>query len=747
MGTRPESKLCLTSPKVDVLFLRELGGIILNRLSIFLILSAALGTLNSVSSFAQSPTQDLPAVVIAAERSANFTEEEKSATTNNITIDQKIIQASMAENLSELLTELGFATEAAPTDYDENVALMRGFGTEHLNTEVNGNLLILINGRRSGIASTRQIVLDNVERVEIIRGPEMYKYSMGSPGGVINVITRRGGPSQLSGTVKFGAGSYKAWKSGLSLNGLTNNFDYNLGYTHSATDDDYKDGDGRKVHNTKTEGTDNVFLNIGYTFNNTHRIGLDAFYYRVDKAHQPSYRDDDGDVQAASYANRESKMLTLTYEGSTDDRQWSWNSSVGYSNDLHEIFNTMRYPRVQEVKTKLAKAGLSYSGDTFDMNGGVDFVSYDVQNAANSNTLFYQNTNWRMTKHDTSSSYIFGAYLTGKLKLIEDKLNISGGVRFERAGAKDKSVGDEDWARYPYFNSQGITRRDQLPAKRSFSGLSPSLGVSYQPVEWLNLRANYTKGWRAPSGRQLFASFRTEGYGAGGDPRLKPEKTDSYEIGFDIKVDHFNLSGTYFFEDIRDFIYIYYYANPTPQNPNGTGRVMRNVDKRYQAGFEAQTSVNVAGLMGYDKFSLTPYLNLTHMTKKEEQIKKGGPGLDGWWWPITRMPDTVMNFGLRFAHFDWHFTANLNFVYNGLRLPGRGNAGPNEHYNDIEFGKTTVVNLILTKRLWEFANNSSLNLKVNLINIFDKVYSYRDKIPDTYAYPGRNFYATVSYNF
>lgn len=329
---------------------------------------------------------------------------------------------------------------------------------------------------------------------------------------------------------------------------------------------------------------------------------------------------------------------------------------------------------------------------------------------------------------------------------MEERLNFTGGLRYEHAEARDKSVGDEDFASYAYFSSQGLTDRSQLPTKRSFDHLSPSLGASYMATDWLKLRANYTQGWRAPSGRQLFASKNTEGYGAGGDPRLKPEKTHSYEAGFDVNVKDFNFSATYFFNDVKNFIYLYFY-------PQSSGRVMRNVGQRYQAGFEIQTSANLAGLMGYDSFELRPYVGLTHMTKREERIKAGGQGLDDLWWPITRMPDTVMNYGLKFTHFASHFSANLSFNYSGSRLPGRGNAtlDPLNHYSVIEFGKINVANLSLSKRLWEFPDDSNVVLKVNVNNIFDKVYSYRDKVGhganDTYPYPGRNFYATLSYNF
>ena len=127
--------------------------------------------------------------------------------------------------------------------------------------------------------------------------------------------------------------------------------------------------------------------------------------------------------------------------------------------------------------------------------------------------------------HPTSRTRLFGAYVVGTLKLMEDKLHLSGGLRYEQARAKDLSVGDEHYADVPWFNSQGITARDQLPTSRKFDHLSPSLGVAWLPVDGFKLRANYTQGWRAPSGRQLFASSFYEDYGAPGDPRIDPERT------------------------------------------------------------------------------------------------------------------------------------------------------------------------------------------------------------------------------
>ena len=161
----------------------------------------------------------LPDTIITAKQSvlSALSAESKSATTHNVLINRAAIDAGTASNLTQLLVEQGIAAEVAPTDYDENVILLRGFATEHLNTEANGSVLILIDGRRSGVASARQIALDNIERVEIVRGAQMYKYAMSSPGGIINIITRKGGLTPASGKVYAGFGSYGAWKTGATV--------------------------------------------------------------------------------------------------------------------------------------------------------------------------------------------------------------------------------------------------------------------------------------------------------------------------------------------------------------------------------------------------------------------------------------------------------------------------------------------------------------------------------------------------
>lgn len=691
----------------------------------------------------------LPEVVVG---SGSFTEQERAQATSTFLIDKEVIERSAAENLSELLIEQGIAVEATPTDHGENTTLLRGFHTEHLMTEANGKLLILIDGRRSGVASTRQIALHNVERIEILRGPDMFRYSMGSPGGIINVVTRRGGPDRLGGSVRLGYGSHDASRAGFDLGGQSGGVDYAFGYEHGTVRDDYRDGDGKRVHNTRTDGTDRASFNLGYTFGERHRIGIDGYHYAVDKAHRPSYVDEEGEIRNNSYTDRETQFLHLNYEGASENGRLSWRGNVGWGKDLYETYEaSSRYPKGQEARSKRAQGSMTYTSERFDLSGGLDYIKYELENSSTARGTFLQkNTGldpqWRglgFPMHPTSSTTLWGAFLVGTLKLDDGRLNLSGGLRYEHADAKDLSVGDEHYNRVAYFSSRGITGRSQLPTSRSFDHVSPTLGISYLPADWVKLRANYTQGWRAPSGRQLFASSFYEDYGAPGDPRLKPELTDAFEAGFDLARDRWRFSATYFHYEIDDNIYIY--PGVRTDGSGAQGRVMMNVDRRVQDGFEVQASATLRELPGLGGLELQPYVNAIHMTRKEEVIEEGGPGWLGRWWPITRMPDTAIGYGLRFSHAGAKFSGHLGFNYYGEQYGGRANVTDGDL---VGFGKFTVANLSMRKRLWESGSSDSVDLKIDVNNLFDKTYSYLGRVPtDAYAYPGRNLHATLIYSF
>ena len=92
---------------------------------------------------------------------------------------------------------------------------------------------VLIDGVRvksltSGDFDFADLTLDDIERIEVLRGPQSTLYGADAIGGVVNVITKRGkGPP--SGFLDFEAGNYETFRERAGVSGSTGPWSYSLG--------------------------------------------------------------------------------------------------------------------------------------------------------------------------------------------------------------------------------------------------------------------------------------------------------------------------------------------------------------------------------------------------------------------------------------------------------------------------------------------------------------------------------------
>src|SRR5208283_4409177 len=191
----------------------------------------------------------LQEVVVTATR---YDENTAAIPANVSVITEKDIMESNAQNIPDLLrNQVGVLVNDITGSGRFYTVDLSGFGeTSPLNT------LVLVDGRRINQADLSGvdwmlIPLEDVERIEIVRGAEgSVLYGDNAAGGVINIITKQG-PGGLKAGANLAAGSYGTFKAGSYVSGNLHDLSLRLSGNY-LTSDGYRD-------NSKTVAKDTDF--------------------------------------------------------------------------------------------------------------------------------------------------------------------------------------------------------------------------------------------------------------------------------------------------------------------------------------------------------------------------------------------------------------------------------------------------------------------------------------------------------
>lgn len=188
----------------------------------------------SVLAFSQSQlvvasSASLDTVVVTATRTATTVNESVSSVR---VIDRQQIEKSHARSLPELLSGVAGLHFATNGGRGSNSSLfMRGTNSDHLIVLIDG---VKVGSATSGTVAFQHISIDQIERIEIVRGPRSSLYGSEAIGGVIQVFTKRGG-GETRQTMSATAGSNDTFEGSLGVSGGGENFFYNLGLSGTTT--------------------------------------------------------------------------------------------------------------------------------------------------------------------------------------------------------------------------------------------------------------------------------------------------------------------------------------------------------------------------------------------------------------------------------------------------------------------------------------------------------------------------------
>lgn len=431
---------------------------------------------------------NLDKIVITASK----TEEDSGSISRKVdVITSKQISNSGAKTIAEVLDE---SSSLEIMDYG---ALGAG-KTVQMRGSTAAQVLIMMDGRplnnaHSGYVDLNTIALENIDRIEVMRGAASGLYGSNAMGGVVNIITKSPPKKGFNTSAATSFGTFRTYIEKLTHAGKLKGF----GYLVSG---DYLASQGHRDHSEYC--AKNASLKVDYEFNNAHKLSFNTGFHK-------SNFETPGPVTSLDYSDYQQwlkNFFELDWDYALLDNLQA--SFKGYENRDRLEFTEVPVP--QNKSTHLTKKRgweLQMNYTPFDFFRAIGGFSYTGN--------FDDSTETAKHRYDVRAWY-----LQGQLKLFE-KLKLDFGGRIDG---------------YSNFNTE----------------ISPNISFLYAPDDKTKLRLFYGQSYRVPTFSDLY--WPSSVY-VKGNPDLEPERGKSYEFGIEREIfKNLSLNLTYFRNDYKNLI-------------------------------------------------------------------------------------------------------------------------------------------------------------------------------------------------
>lgn len=464
-------------------------------------------SLLALTSLAQAATDSLDEVVVTASR----TEQTLSQTLSHTTvITRKEIESSQAADVPTLLRSLaGVEVYQSGGIGKQSSLFVRGTNSSHTLVLVDG---VRVNSATTGMTQIDQLMLDQVERIEVVRGNVSSLYGSEAIGGVIQIFTRRGkGSPSFNGNI--GAGSKNTQRASAGFGGEAASTTFNVQVSKYKTDgvSAIKPSIVPNVNPDK-DGYDNnsVSANVRHAFSDAHALSASLF-------DSNGTSQNDNAFGAKADVNSSKSRVRKMAVASNNQFGKDWTSKVQLSQGVDDI--------------------QSY------LNGMPDVVQ-GAQFKTTSDLFLWQNT-LRIGEKN--------ALIVGLEKL---KQQVVASTPFTRNSRTDDSLFAGYTGNYGAHQVQLNLRSD----KYSDFGTANTwlLGYGFDATETWRLTASAATAFKAPTLNDMFYPFVDYGFGYSyvGNPNLKPERSRNNELGAHYSREGQRLDVVYFDNRIHDLIVI-----------------------------------------------------------------------------------------------------------------------------------------------------------------------------------------------
>ncbi len=473
------------------------------------------------AAYAETPT--LGEIVVTASRMPQLLDQTIAHTT---VLNEQDIRKSGAPDVPALLRSLAGLEVAQSGGLGKlSGTFMRGTNSSHVLVLLDG---VRINSATSGLTALEQIMLDSIERIEVVRGNISSLYGSEAIGGVIQLFTKRGrGAPAFNASAGLGSQGTQRLAAGFSGETSGTSFSVNAGRTRT---------DGVSAINTQLaamanpdkDGYDNKTFSaqLQHAFNADHRLSVSLFDSSGDSQTDNSFFPA---VPSDAHLSKSSiRKLALASDNRLGDA-WLSRLQLAQGTDDSQSFLNGAPDIDSGALFKTANRQVAWQNELrITDRQHIHLAAEHLAQAVTSSTAFSR------TRRNVNS--LLGGYV-GEYGMHQAQLNL----------------------RHDRYSDFGTAN----------TGL---LGYGLQFADAWRLTASIGNAFKAPTFNDLFYPLT---WGFAGNPDLRPERARNKEAGLRYAANGQRFGAVYFDNRIRNLIAV-----------NDTFTTMENIGEARIDGFE-----------------------------------------------------------------------------------------------------------------------------------------------------------------
>lgn len=693
----------------------------------------------------ESSLIELDEVIVSTSKTEDYI---KNSPYSELLISAKEIESKPLQSFADIMKNQPGVSLLRDGIWGTEISI-RGLNRENIVTLIDGSRILTA----TDIAARLSMVnLNDIERIEIIKGASSSIYGSGATGGIVNIITKS--PSlyntfSINGNV---SAQYNSVNNLSSFNGLL--------YSGGSFWASKFAGSYRKADNIQTplgELKNSQFEDYSFTGSlnvlpvTNQKLSVDYQLFKANDVGIPgaSVFPNNADVR---YPFEKRELISAGYEIQNISKMF-YKLSAKYSyqfiaRDVENIPHTVQMvpgsgsTPARRVSVLKITPGADHKSNNILLQGnllladwnnliiGMDYwdrkyeghrEKYQKIEVLDSTGQVVNTTNKVIgEKPLPNSSYSsLGVFAQDGMNLLKDKLDLNLGVRYDYINITGEKTFNPEYEIVNGNLNNNPTGQQIIwnDVKSNNSSFSSNLGLKYSLSPMINITIGFAYSFRSPSLEERFQFIDQGSLVRIGNPNLKPEEGKSADFGFRLYADNLKIITSIYYNYFNNLVSE---VRGTFEGRNATFKT--NIGEARIYGFDLSSEYNfINDYVFYTAFAYT----------KGDDVTSGGN--------LPEIPPLNGTVGIKFNLFDF-----ANADVSSTLFAEQGDVASGE----LKTPGYAIFNFVLSSMPIDF---TSVKIKVfaGVENLFDK--SYRNHLSTTRGNltiePGRNIFTKLTMEF